>query len=115
MSPSSVAIFSVSGASATCTPTAACSTRGSWAASASTIPRGQTAAAARSTTTEEPGVWAPTSPYPKEQQIYVSALLIKTHGGRILRMINETKRNWSGFPVLSMWKYVKLSPQSLST
>lgn len=66
-----VVIF-VSGASATCMPTAACSTRGSWAASVNTTPRGQTAAAARSTTTEEPGAWVPTSPSPKEQRIYVS-------------------------------------------
>ena len=64
----------VSGASATCMPTAVCLTRGSWAVSVNTTPQGQTAAAVRSTTTEEPGVSAPTCPFPKEQQIYVSIL-----------------------------------------
>ncbi|KAF3857999.1 hypothetical protein F7725_011200 [Dissostichus mawsoni] len=60
------------GASVTCMPTAVCLTRGSWAVSVNTTPQGQTAAAVRGITTEEPGVWAPTSPYPKEPQIYVT-------------------------------------------
>lgn len=64
--------LSVSGASATCTPTPACLTRGSWDVSVNTTPQGQTAAAARGTTTEEPGASARTSQYPKELQIYVS-------------------------------------------
>lgn len=66
----------VSGASATCMPTAVCLTRGSWAVSVNTTQQGPTAAAARGTTMEGPGVWAPTSPYPKELQIYVSRLKI---------------------------------------
>lgn len=76
MMPIHVFVFccylSVSGASATCMPTAVCLTRGSWAVSVNTTPQGQTAAAVRGTITEEPGVWAPTSLYPKERQIYVS-------------------------------------------
>lgn len=76
MMPIHVSVFccylSFSGASATCMPTAVCLTRGSLAVSVNTTPQGQTAAAVRSTTTEEPGVLAPTSLYQKEQQIYVS-------------------------------------------
>lgn len=76
MMPIHVSVFccylSVSGASATCMPTAVCLTRGSWAVSVSTTPQGQTAAAVRGTTMEEPGAWAPTFLYPKAQQIYVS-------------------------------------------
>lgn len=64
--------ISVSGANATCMQTAVCSTRGSWAVSVNTTPPGQTAAAVRSTTMEEPGVSAPTCLFPKEQQTYVS-------------------------------------------
>lgn len=64
--------LSISGASATCTPTAVSLTRESWAASVSTTPQGQTAAAVRGTTTEEPGVSALTSQYLRELQIYVS-------------------------------------------
>ncbi|MED6238328.1 hypothetical protein ATANTOWER_017333 [Ataeniobius toweri] len=63
-------LFEGAGASATCMPTAVCLTRESWAVSVNTTPQGQTAAVARGTTTEEPGVWAPTSRYPKELQIY---------------------------------------------
>lgn len=62
---------SVSGASATCMPTSVCLTRESWAVSVSTTRQGQTAADVRGTTMEEPGVWAPTSPYRKELLIYV--------------------------------------------
>ena len=76
MMPIHVSIFccylSVSGASATCMPTAVCLTRGSWDVSVNITPQDQTAAAVRGTTTEEPGVWAPTSLFPKELQIYVS-------------------------------------------
>lgn len=66
---------SVSGVNVTCTPTAVCLTRGSWAVSANTTPQAPTAAAVRGTTTDGPGAWAPTSPSPKELQTFVSIYL----------------------------------------
>lgn len=90
MMPIHVSVFCcyscVSGASVTCMPTAVCLTRGSWAVSVNTTPQGQTAAAVRSTTMEEPGVWGPTSLYPKELQIYVSTEALVMLCGQALAM-----------------------------
>ena len=67
-----LAYLFILGASATCMPTPACTTRAGWAVSVSTTPQDPTAAAVRDITTAGPGAWAPTCPYPKEQPIYVS-------------------------------------------
>lgn len=98
--------LSVSGASATCMPTAVCLTRGSWAVSVNTTPRGQTAAAVRSTTTEEPGVWAPTSLYPKERLIYVSISILMLGRNSLTEQIFFTSdivgRDWDSSSKLEL-------------
>ncbi len=64
--------FTVTGASATFTPTAASMTKRDWLASVSTTPRGLTVAAVRGIIRPELGAQDPISPSPRAQQISVS-------------------------------------------